>query len=163
MKSIQQMEEGNEEVLSNKLHVLAKALTNWLTINRDALMEQVIVHILNEFRTQPSPQIIEGIETGLDFLGLLKTEGGDNGLYEFTMELLDREIYNIVANLDESEQIVLLLPMLSDEIDDLVRDRNINEWAQCLLHIDSSDWQTEIRDAILDRIESRSRYDANLS
>lgn len=157
------MEEENEEVLWNKLHVLVKALPNWFSINRNALMEQLIVQILNKFRAQPSPEIIEGVETGLDFLGLLKTERGDNGLYEFTMELLDREIYNIVTNLDESEQIVLLLPMLSDEIDDLVRDRDIHEWARCLLHIDNSGWQAEIRDAVLDRVESRSRCDADLS
>ncbi len=148
------MDTDNDDILWYRLHAIVKALPNWMMINREVLMTQVIASVLNNFRAQPSPEPTEGIETGLDFLGLQLTEGGDNGLYETTMNLLDGEIYSAVCGLDNDEQIVLLLPML-DDAEDMARDRDIGEWAKCLRT--GGEWQQSMRQIALNGVEPRER------
>ena len=141
--------------LLERLRGIVKALPDWMAINRDAIIEQVLSSALNSFRDQSSPEPIEGIETGLDFLGLLLTEGGENGLYEITMEQLDGEIYSAVASLDDDEQIVLLLPVEASDLDDLFADRDINEWPRLLRS--GIEWPAVLRELVLGHVDPKSR------
>jgi len=142
--------------MNNRLCALAAALPRWLRIDREALKTRIAEQVLAEYRALPSPDHVEGIETGLDFLGLLLTEGGDNGLYESAMEQLDGEIYSAVAALDDDEQIVLLLPMEERDLEDLFRDRDIDEWPSVLRA--GIAWPDTLRDFVLDHVERKDRY-----
>jgi len=142
--------------MNNRLCALAAAFPRWLRIDREALKTRIVEQVLSEYRTLPSPEQIECIETGLDFLGLLLTEGGDNGLYESTMEQLDSEIYSAVAALDDDEQIVLLLPMEEGDLDDMFVDWNVEEWPRLLRA--GIAWPDTLRDFVLDHVERKDRH-----
>jgi len=141
----------------DRLRALAAALPGWLRIDCEALKTRIAEQVLAKYRTLPSPDHVEGIATGLDFLGLLLTEGGDNDLYESTMRQLDSEIYSAVAALDDDEQIVLLLPMEEGDLEDLFRDSNIDEWPRLLRA--GIQWPPVLRDFVLGRVEPKNRYD----
>jgi len=141
----------------DRLRALAVALPGWLCIDREALKIRIAEQVLAEYRTLPSPEQIEGIETGLDFLGLLLNEGSDNGLYESTMEQLNSEIYSAVAGLSDDEQIVLLLPMEKGDLDELFTDCNIDEWPRALRA--GIAWPDMLRDFVLGHAESKDRCD----
>jgi len=146
---------------NNRLRALAAALPCWLRIDREALKTRIVEQVLAEYRAMPSPDHVEGIETGLDFLGLLLTEGGDNGLYESTMQRLDSDIYSVVAALDDDEQIVLLLPMEEGDLEDLFRDRDIDEWPRALRA--GIAWPDTLRDFVLNHVERKDRLYASES
>jgi len=141
----------------NRLRTLSAAIPDWLRIDHEALKTCIVEHVLAEYRDLPSPEPIEGIETGLDFLGLLLNEGSDNGLYESTMQQLDSEIYGAVAALNDNEQIVLLLPMEKRDLDELFTDCDIDEWPRLLRR--GIDWPELLRDFVLDSVEPKDRYD----
>jgi len=141
----------------DRLCALAAALPDWLRIDREALKTRIVEQVLAEYRALSSPDHVEGIETGLDFLGLLLTEGSDNGLYESTMQRLDSDIYSAVAALDDDEQIVLLLPMEEGDLEDLFRDRDIEEWPRVLRA--GIQWPGMLRDFVFGHVEPKDRYD----
>lgn len=149
---------SNEELAEEyheRLRSLASALPDWLLVDRETLQERIITDILATYRKLPAPQKSKGIKTGLDFLGLLLTEGSDNGLYEFTMEQLESEIYQAVSKLPDDEIIALLLPM-EEDIEDLFTDREIIEWPHFLLR--ETDWQEKMRKLLLNQVKPKDRY-----
>ncbi|MCM1128984.1 MAG: ParB N-terminal domain-containing protein [Alistipes senegalensis] len=150
--------DNTAEQYYERLHELEAALPDWLRIDREALIDRIIAGILAAYCEMPSPEEIEGINTGLDFLGLLLTEGGDNGLYETTIEQLESEIYQAVSNLQDNEIIALLLPMEEDDIEDLITDRKISEWPHFLLQ--GTFWRNEMLGLLLDQVEPRDRYES---
>jgi hypothetical protein len=130
---------------------LTQHIQNWLMVNRDQVREQVIQSVLATFAAVDSPEPREGIHTGLDFLRVLKNEGGDNGLWHLTMEQLDSEIFNAVSNLSAYEQVSLLLP-LCDDIEGLSDDHEPTKWAEVLLkHLDN-EWQPILRRAVMQKL-----------
>lgn len=135
-----------------------KAIENWLprllAVDRNDLLEKISESVMASFAAQPTPDEREGIETGLDFLGLLKTEGSDHGLYESTMELFDGEIYDAVANLEEPEQIALLMPL--SNMDDLVTEEPPEEWAELLRSY--GNWEPKLRSRVLSQIPEKFRH-----
>lgn len=149
------MEEQDDNNRLDRLLSLASSTQEWLCIDREELKKRVVAQVLAEYRALPSPEPIEGVETGLDFLGLLLTEGGDNGLYESSMEQLDGEIYSAVASLDDNEQMVLLLPIESGDLDDLFADRDIDEWPRLLRA--GIEWSEVMRELVLSHVDPKSR------
>ena len=85
------------------------------------------------------------------FLGVLLQEGGEHGLYDTTIRLLDRMIYKAVADLDDDEQVVLLLPMV--DVEDLATDQDAGEWAKVLRTRLAPEWEDEMRSIVLRRVE----------
>jgi|GEM_PF-4895947 len=146
-----------DEQRYDRLRALSAALPDWLRIDREALKTRIAEQILTEYHALSSPEPIEGIETGLDFLGLLLTEGGCNGLYESAMAQLDNAIYSAVAALDDDEQIVLLLPMEESNLDGLFTDRDIGEWSRLLRA--GTQWPGTLQDFVLGHVEPKDRYD----
>jgi len=138
-----------------RLRALARTLPEWLCIDREALKTRIAEQVLSEYRAMPSPEYADGIETALDFLGLLLTEGGDNGLYHATMERLDSDIYSAVAALDDSEQIVLLIPMEAESLDGLFTDRDVDEWPRLLRS--GIQWLSTLRNFVLSHVEPKDK------
>ena len=149
------MTQTSDEDLYCRLKDLSRALPRWLETDRQALLDGLIAQLLADYRALPSPEPVEGIETGLDFLGLLLTEGGDNGLYEATMAQLDSDLYQAVADLYADDQIALLLPLEADDLEDLFRDRDIEQWPRFLLA--GGQWPETMRHIVLSQIEPKER------
>lgn len=146
---------STEEDHYNRLKDLARALPRWLEADRQAILDHLSAKVLADYRALPSPEPLEGIETGLGFLGLLLNEGGDNGLYESTMAQLDDDIHRAVASLDADDQIALLLPLEVDDLADLFTDRDIEEWPRLLRA--ASQWPAVMRHIVLSQIEPKER------
>lgn len=72
----------DEDTLRERLTALPSHIQRWLRADRLRIMEGVIGAVLGQFAMAESPDQREGVSTGLDFLRLLKTEGGDNGLWQ---------------------------------------------------------------------------------
>ncbi|MDR3353360.1 MAG: hypothetical protein LBO00_10260 [Zoogloeaceae bacterium] len=137
--------------LFGRLRLLGSATRTWLQFDRAELKRRVCDTVLAYFRAAPSPEPREGIENGLAFLGLLLQEGGENGLYEATMQYLDQMIFKAVAELDDDEQVVLLLPMV--DVEDLATDWDAPEWAKILRTRLVQEWEEELRSIVLRRVE----------
>ena len=152
-------EDDRADELYERLKRLAKDLPDWLCINRDKLLDQVIATVLGNFAAAPSPEQCQGIENGLDFLGLVKSEGSNNGLYQVTMDQLDDEIYSAVANLDADEQVVLLLPLMNGDTNDLATDWDTQEWGTVLRRC-SDIWGNMLHDIVFDQVKWKDRYQA---
>lgn len=140
------------ELLAERLESITRELPKWFAINRLEVLDRLISTILASYRGLPSPDPIEGIDTGLDFIGLLLSVGSDHGLYEASMRGLDQEIYQAVKKLDEDEQIVLLAHFCDHELDSL-RDCDVSEWADVLVRQCYDSWYLRLRQMILSRIE----------
>jgi len=138
--------------LFDRLQLLGSAVRTWLQYDRTELKHRVCDTVIANFRNAPSPEPREGIDNGLAFLGLLLEEGSDNGLYEITMQHLDQTIYRAIADLDDDEQVVLLLPMV-DDFDDLATERDASEWAKSLRANCVAEWEEEMRSIVLYRVE----------
>lgn len=68
----------------------------------------------------------------VDFLGAIIAGQADSYLYEIAFSSPRDELRLHVAELSSDEQTVLLLPYFSDDFEDLARERDIDEWGQCL-------------------------------
>lgn len=136
--------------LCEKLNALPKNIQRWLRIDREAVMNDLVQRVLNEFEKADSPDMREGINTGLDFLRLLNSEGGDHGLWQLTMDQIDSEIFNAVCALDDDEQVALLLPCV-DDLDGLATDRDASDWAFVLRQRLTDEWESVLRDLVRSR------------
>lgn len=154
-EQVKHLEKTYEETYE-RLSALSAATPKWLSVDREILQDRIIADILATYRKIPAPQKFKGIKTGLDFLGLLLTEGSDNGLYELTMEQLESEIYHAVSKLPDDEIIALLLPMEEGDMGDLFTDREIIEWPHFLLQ--GTSWQEKMRKLLLSQVKPKDRY-----
>lgn len=141
----------DKEELWDRLNALPKHIQKWLQIDRNQVRESVIQTVLNAFAAVDSPEEREGVVTGLDFLGVLKSEGGDNALWHLSMDQIDLEGFSAVDALDPDEQVVLLLPWV-DDLDFLATDRDAEEWAYVLRHLCDAEWAPVLRDLVMDRV-----------
>ncbi len=137
--------------LRERLNALPGHIQRWLRVDRNQVCEGVIQAVLGVFAALPSPDEREGVTTGLDFLRLLKTEGGDNALWQVGMDQLDSEVYSAVAALDDDDQVALLLPWV-DDLDELATDREADEWAYALRVLCDHEWRPVLCRLVLDRI-----------
>ena len=140
-----------EDELWDRLNALPRHIQRWLRVDRNQVLEGVIQAVLRIFEELPSPDEREGVTTGLDFLRLLKSEGGDNALWQMGMEQLDSEVYSAVAALDDDDQVALLLPWV-DDLDVLATDREADEWAYALRVLCDHEWRPVLCRLVLDRI-----------
>lgn len=140
----------DKQEMRDKLEELPKYIQRWLLVDRNQVKEGVIQAVLGIFAAQPSPDERENVITGLDFLGLLKSEGGDNALWQVGMDQLDSEIYSAVAALDDDDQVALLLPWV-DDLDGLATDCDADQWAGYLRRCDD-EWRPVLRRLVMDRI-----------
>ncbi len=121
----------DKQEMRDRLEALPKYIQRWLLVERNQVQEGVIQTVLDAFRAVESPEPREGVETGLDFLGVLKEEGSNNGLWQLSMDLLDSEISSAVAALYEDDQVALLLPWV-DDLDGFGTDQDAKDWAMIL-------------------------------
>ncbi len=136
--------------LCDKLNALPKSIQRWLRVDRKAVMNAIVQRVLDDFEKADSPQIREGVNTGLDFLRLLNSEGGDNGLWQITMDQIDSDIFNAVCALSDDEQVALLLPWV-DDLDGLATDRDSSDWAFVLRQRLTYEWEPVLRDLVRSR------------
>lgn len=137
--------------LSDRLTALPSHIQRWLRVDRNQVCGEVIQTVLDAFTATPSPEEREGIETGLDFLGVLKSEGSDNALWQVGMDQLESEIYSAVAALDEDEQVALLLPWV-DDLDDLGTDVPPEDWGDCLRRSCEYEWVPVLRRLVMAKL-----------
>lgn len=135
----------------SRLRLLGSATRTWLQFDRAELKRRVCDKVIAHFRAAPPPEPREGIESGLAFLGFLLQEGSAHGLYDTTMRQLDRMTFKAVAELDDDEQAVLLLPMV--DVEDLATDWDASEWAKVLRTRLVPEWEDEMRSIVLHRVE----------
>lgn len=135
--------------LFDRLCLLGSATRTWLQFDRAELKRRVCDQVIAHFRAAPEPR--EGIENGLAFLAFLLHQGDGHGLYDATMRQLDRMTFKAVAELDDDEQVVLLLPMV--DVEDLATDWGASEWAKVLRTRLVPDWEEEMRSIVLHRVE----------
>ena len=154
-------EQGAQEelqVLNNelfdRLRLLGSAARTWLQFDRAELKRRVCDQVIAHFRAAPSPEPREGIENGLALLGVLLQQGGEHGLYDTTIRQLDRMIFKAIAEMDDDEQVVLLLPMV--DVEDLATDWDASEWAKVLRTRLVPEWEEEMRSIVLHRVELAS-------
>lgn len=147
----------DSDELRERLEALPKHIQRWLLVDRNQVKEGVIQTVLTAFRSVESPVMREGVETGLDFLGVLKEEGGDNGLWQMGMDQLDSEISSAVAALYEDDQVALLLPWV-DDLEGLATDRDAKEWADILRQRLDAEWAPVLRSLVLDRVITIDRW-----
>lgn len=141
--------------LADKLQELADYVHRlFRKIDRGAVLDDLMIEMLRELRHLNTPEPIESINSAYDFYGLLKTEGSDNELYQFAMDELRSDLSRKIRKLDSDKRFVLLFP-LSEDYDDLVRDREVSEWSDLLL--DDSELIEPLHEELLDRIPSRRR------
>lgn len=143
--------EDRSDEIFGRLRLLGSAVRTWLQFDREELKRRVCDKVIEHFRAVPSPEPREGIENGLAFLGFLLQEGGAHDLYDTTIRHLDRMIFKAVADLDDDEQVVLLLPMVG--VEDLATDWDAGEWAKVLRTRLVSEWEEEMRSIVLCRVE----------
>ena len=147
----------DRQEMRDKLEALPKHIQRWLLVDRNKVKEGVIQTVLDAFRAVESPEMREGVETGLDFLGVLKEEGGDNGLWQMGMDQLDGEIFSAVADLDDDEQVSLLLPWV-DDLDGFGTDQDASDWAMILRQRCDDEWAPVLRSLVLQRVTTISRW-----
>jgi len=147
----------DKQELRDKLEALPKHIQRWLLVDRTQVQEGVIQTVLDAFRSVESPEPREGVNTGLDYLGVLKEEGSNNGLWQMGMDQLDSEIFSAVAALDDDEQVSLLLPWV-DDLDGLATDRDAKDWANILRQRLDHEWAPVLRDLVMDRVTTISRW-----
>jgi hypothetical protein len=146
----------DKQEMRDKLEALPKHIQRWIRVDRNQVQEGVIQTVLDAFRVVESPEPREGVETGLDFLGVLKEEGGDNGLWQMGMDQLDSEILSAVAALDDDEQVSLLLPSV-DDLDGFGTDQDASNWAMILRQRCDDEWAPVLRGLVMGRVPSISR------
>jgi hypothetical protein len=147
----------DKQEMRDRLEALPKYIQRWLLVDRNQVQEGVIQTVLDAFRAVESPEPREGVETGLDFLGVLKEEGSNNGLWQLSMDLLDSEISSAVAALYEDDQVALLLPWV-DDLDGLATDRDAKEWADILRQRLDAEWAPVLRSLVMDRVTTIDRW-----
>ena len=147
----------DKQEMRERLEALPKHIQRWLLVDRNQVKEGVIQTVLTAFRAVESPELREGMETGLDFLGVLKEEGGDNGLWQMGMDQLDSEISSAVAALYEDDQVGLLLPWV-DDLDGLATDRDAKEWVDIMRQRLDAEWAPVLRSLVLDRVTTIDRF-----
>ena len=143
--------QDRSDELFSRLRLLGSAARTWLQFDRAELKRRVCDQVIAHFRTAPPPEPREGIENGLAFLAFLLHQGDGHGLYDTTMRELDRMTLKAVAELDDDEQVVLLLPMV--DVEDLAADWNASEWANVLRTRLVPEWEDEMRSIVLLRVE----------
>jgi hypothetical protein len=136
--------------LCDKLNALPKNIQRWLRVDRQAVMDEIVQRVLNEYAKVDSPEIRESVNTGLDFLRLLNSEGGDNGLWQVTMDQIDSDIFSAVCALDADQQVALLLPWV-DDLDFLATDSDASEWASVLSQSLTHEWAPVLRNLVMSR------------
>ena len=146
----------DKQELRDKLEALPKYIQRWIRVDRNQVQEGVIQTVLSAFEAVESPEPREGVNTGLDFLGVLKSEGGDNGLWQMGMDQLDSEIFSAVAALDDDEQVSLLLTWV-DDLDGFGTDQDASNWAMILRQRCDDEWAPVLRDLVMDRVTTISR------
>ena len=147
----------DKQEMRDKLEALPKHIQRWLRVDRNQVREGVIQTVLEAFRAVESPEPREGVNTGLDFLGVLKEEGGDNWLWQMGMDQLDSEIFSAVAALHDDEQVALLLPWV-DDLDGFGTDQDAKDWAMILRQRCDDEWAPVLRSLVMTRVTTISRW-----
>ena len=147
----------DSDELRERLEALPKHIQRWLRVDRNQVREGVIQTVHEAFRAVESPEMREGVNTGLDFLGVLKSEGGDNGLWQMGMDQLDSEIFSAVAALDDDEQVALLLPWV-DDLDGFGTDQDAKDWAMILRQRCDDEWAPVLRSLVMTRVPTIIRW-----
>lgn len=136
------------------------AVGRWLMLDRNAIVEKVIGGVISTLKETDSPEPIQGIENGFDYMGVVRTEGGDNMLYELSMDTLRGEIWHRVASLDSDEKAVLFLPYCDrSDLSELAIDVEVDSWSQCIFSRCDYIWLKPLMDEVLYRIPVRYRRD----
>jgi hypothetical protein len=147
-------DEDHEEALYDRLIRLTRSLSGSLFhIDRKAVQKKLLTRTIAYLKRLPSPSMDEN-ESMFDFIGEIKAGHADNDLYEIALGSARDELERQVSKLDEDSQIVLLLPMIEGDTDDLASDRDIDEWAQCLRG-ESAVWLDTLMDELMRRIPER--------
>lgn len=132
----------------------------WVMLDRNAILEKVIGGVISTLKKTDSPEPIEGIENGFDFMGIILTEGSDNMLCELSYDMVRDEIRHRISELERDEKTVLLLPYCDTrDLSDLIRDVEVERWSACLFSECEYIWLKPLMDEVLYRIPERYRHD----
>lgn len=127
-----------------------------LHVDRKAVEEAVIKDILKHYAALPSPDMTEGLETGLDFLGLLKTEGSNHGLCELGFDTLRDDIFRRVGKLDYYEKFALIFPF-AECTEVLIDEQQVDEFTDSIWREDA--WLNHMQKLVLRRIPDKYMHD----
>lgn len=152
---VHSFEGDDDEALYDRLVRLTQSLSSSLLhIDRKAVQRKVLARTIAYLKKLPSPAPMENNDSMFDFLGEINAGHADNELYELAFGAARNELERQVSALDDDSQVVLLLPMMDDDIEDLARDWDIDEWAR-LLRGQSEVWIDELMRALMARIPER--------
>ncbi|WPU55913.1 hypothetical protein SQW19_16540 [Stenotrophomonas acidaminiphila] len=146
------------------LSEVAGALPELLKARHAALKTELIGQVRSCFAAADAPEDIEGIGNGLDYLGLLKSEGSTNDLYQIAMEGVDGALLHAIYAIPPSDQVAMLLPLCahrgSDVIKEIVSDPDVSvaSWPEILLRALQDEWTDLLRDEVMATIPERSRH-----
>lgn len=163
----EELERVNETLAKTEGHLkaIAGALPRMLKVGQEPILQRIIANVHHELADAPAPEEIEGFASALDYMGLLKAEGSDNGLYQLGMDMLDMALRQQLDALPPADQVAVLLPLCGrsrhvDLAEDLVAslDVNVDEWAAVLRTSLWEGWREHLQNAVLATIPSRSRH-----
>jgi hypothetical protein len=128
---VRNFEEDDTEVIYDRLERLVQRLGSSLfDIDRKTLRRKVLANTIAYLRKLPSPAPMDDNDSMYDFIGEIKAGRADNDLYEAAFGEARNQLETQVSKLNEDSQVVLLLPMVADDLEDLARERDIDEWAE---------------------------------
>lgn len=148
------------QVVFERLQSFIGETRRWVMLDRNAILEKVISEVISALKSTDSPEPIEGINNGFDFMGIILTEGSDNMLCELSYDMVRDEIRYRVSELDGDERAVLFLPYCdTQDLSDLTRDVEVERWPDCLYSEYDYVWLKPLMDEVLYRIPERYRHD----
>ncbi len=154
------------EAAEEHLEAIAGALPRWLKLAQVAITERIVAAVRSELASADAPEEVEGITSALDYMGLLRSEGSDNGLYQLGMDMVDMLIRHQLDALPPPDQVAVLLPLCDRSrsvnlAEDLVAnlDVSVDDWAAALRKDLADGWTEQLQDAVLTTIPSRGRHE----
>lgn len=154
---------GRVERQERHLAAVADALPELLNGRHAQLKAELVGRVRSSFVAADAPEDIEGIDNGLDYLGLLKGEGSHNGLDQIGMDGVDGAVRHAVCAMPPSDQVALLLPLCarrgSDVIREMVSDPDVRvaNWPEILLRALRAEWTDQLRDEVMATVPERRR------
>jgi hypothetical protein len=149
------LEHDDVDVLYDRLVSLARSFRSTLLHNdRKAVLKKVLNRTIAHLKKLPSPAPMNDNDSLCDFIGQMKAGQADTYLYELAVGEARDQLESQVSKLDDPDTLALLLPMVDDDVEDLARDRDIDQWPESLRG-ESSLWLNTLVDELMRQIPER--------
>jgi hypothetical protein len=103
------MNENLEADYENHVDVLIELITQFSEVADNSIYQSVFNTVVNQLKQAESPDSIEMINNGWEFLGVINYYGGDHGLYDLTMSILKETVKNAINSLPLHERFLFIL------------------------------------------------------